>query len=501
MTHFKTFLTTASTVALLGGSSAFADVTAQQVWEDWKENLAIYGQEGFTFGDENLLGGTLTVSDVAINFSDDLTDVTADFGDIIFVEQGDGTVQVTMANAIPMSIKPKDANGGAEMLITNSGLLIVAGGSPDAMTYDVQANQYGFRVDELTDESGAPIEGDLYFTANNFSGQYTTKPGDIRTIDYAVDIEYVDLLVDLTQPNGTETIVMSGKINNISGVAAVAMPDGIDMSKPDTMFVDGFAASGNYSLGESNYIFDLDADGSKVAWSASMGSGAVSADINAAGLDYNTLARDLAINVQSGDLPFPVDVSLSEYGIGMKMPFMKTEEPTDFGFSINLTDLAVNEEIWMMADPSGALSHDPATLKLDLGGKAKLFFDLMDPEQADAMAMGGAPGELHALTLNELQLKIAGALLTGTGGFTFDNTKPSMVPGMPQPEGEITVNLKGANQLIDSLVAMGLLPEDQAMMGRMMMGMFARTVGDDELSSTIEINDQGHILANGQRIQ
>jgi len=115
--------------------------------------------------------------------------------------------------------------------------------------------------------------------------------------------------------------------------------------------------------------------------------------------------------------------------------------------------------------------------------------------------MGGVPGELHALTLNDLQLKIAGAMLTGTGGFTFDNNAPSMIPGMPQPLGEVTLNLTGANKLIDSLVAMGLLPEDQAMMGRMMMGMFARTVGDDELTSTLEVNEQGHILANGQRIQ
>ena len=51
------------------------------------------------------------------------------------------------------------------------------------------------------------------------------------------------------------------------------------------------------------------------------------------------------------------------------------------------------------------------------------------------------------------------------------------------------------------LIAMGVLPEDQAMMGRMMMGMFARTVGEDQLSTTIEVNSEGHVLANGQRIQ
>jgi len=38
-------------------------------------------------------------------------------------------------------------------------------------------------------------------------------------------------------------------------------------------------------------------------------------------------------------------------------------------------------------------------------------------------------------------------------------------------------------------------------MGRMMMGMFARSTGDDQLQSVIEVNEQGHVLANGQRLQ
>jgi hypothetical protein len=35
----------------------------------------------------------------------------------------------------------------------------------------------------------------------------------------------------------------------------------------------------------------------------------------------------------------------------------------------------------------------------------------------------------------------------------------------------------------------------------MMMGLFATPTGEDELTSTIEVNEQGHLLANGQRLQ
>ena len=501
MTHFKTFMTMTSTAALFAGSAAMADVTALQVWEDWKENLEIYGSDAVTIGSEDVLGGTVTIKDVAIDFSDDTTSIATDIGDIIFTEQGDGTVNITMANEIPLSIKPKTGGGGAELMLTNTGLVIVASGEPGAMNFAVKADQYALRMSELVDETGAVMDGDIYVAANNMSGEYVTSGDDLRTIDYDLTLGSVDLLIDIKEPGGDNAIVMSGKMNEMSGNASIAMPDGIDMSDPETFMMDGFATTANYTYGQSNYIFDFSADGSQAAGSATVGSGSLDVDFSAQGVAYETMARDVAVNLQSADFPFPISMSFAEYGIGLQIPLAKSEALSDFGFSINLTDWAINEEIWMMGDPTGALSHEPATIKLDLSGKVKLLADLMDPEAAEAMAFGGSPGELHEVSLNDLQLKIAGALLTGTGGFTFDNAAQSMIPGLPQPEGEVTLNLTGANKLIDSLVAMGLLPEDQAMMGRMMMGMFARTVGDDQLTSTLEINDQGHILANGQRIQ
>ena len=49
---------------------------------------------------------------------------------------------------------------------------------------------------------------------------------------------------------------------------------------------------------------------------------------------------------------------------------------------------------------------------------------------------------------------------------------------------------------------MGLLPEDQAMGARMMMGMFAVTgQGEDTLTSKIEVTGDGQVKANGQRLR
>ena len=183
------------------------------------------------------------------------------------------------------------------------------------------------------------------------------------------------------------------------------------------------------------------------------------------------------------------------------MPLSASDAAAQFGFNFALTDVTVSDDIWAMADPAGAVPRDPISIELDLTGMAKLFFDLLDPEQAEAMAFADVPGELETLQLGGLRLSAAGAEVNGTGDFTFDNTDLETFDGLPRPEGALNLNIKGANALIDTAVEIGLLPPDQAGLGRLFMGMFTTPTGDDELTSTIEINDQGHIMANGQRIQ
>jgi hypothetical protein len=111
------------------------------------------------------------------------------------------------------------------------------------------------------------------------------------------------------------------------------------------------------------------------------------------------------------------------------------------------------------------------------------------------------PGELNALDLTQLQLKLAGAQVDGKGALTFDNTDLTTFQGVPAPTGQIDVTLTGINALLDTLVAMGLIPEDQVMGARMMLAMFAKP-GEtpDTLVSTIEFKDKG-LYANGQRLQ
>jgi hypothetical protein len=223
--------------------------------------------------------------------------------------------------------------------------------------------------------------------------------------------------------------------------------------------------------------------------------------MGADGLAYNGSQNNMAITANVAGLPFPIDMSMVKGAFNLSMPVSKSEDPQDFAFGITLGEFKMSDVIWSIFDPAGQLPRDPATMVVDLSGKAKLLVDFLDPDAAAQLA-SEQPGEVQSLTVNKLQLDAAGAKLDGAGDFTFDNTDMTTFPGMPKPVGAVDLSLVGGNGLLDKLVAMGLLPEDQAMGARMMMGLFAVPGSEpDTLNSKIEFTEEGQVLANGQRIK
>ena len=128
--------------------------------------------------------------------------------------------------------------------------------------------------------------------------------------------------------------------------------------------------------------------------------------------------------------------------------------------------------------------------------------NLLDEAAVQALALAGAPPMLpQTINLNQLRLAVAGAVLEGTGAFAFTGEPSPLSAGFPSPVGSVDLDLKGANALLDSLISLGLMADQEAMGLRMMMGLLAESVGEDHLQSKIEMTSQGHIIANGQRIQ
>ncbi|WP_438956623.1 DUF2125 domain-containing protein [Cognatiyoonia sp.] len=499
MTYLNALKASVCAVALVSANTAFADVTAEDVWNDWKDQFEIYGEDGISIGSKSAGDGKVVVTDLTMMFDDGTTKSEGTIASIKFEENGDGTVSVTMTETLPIMVEDR-SGGNVTMTFEHSGLEILVSGDPDAMDYAINADRYAIVIDEII-QDGEVVQGDIRFVMNGLSGSYSTTMGEMRDITSDLAATSVDVLVDVTDRSTDGTILISGKLDALAFTANMSLPVDGSFEDPNDLFVNGFALDGAYSYDNANFLFDVNDGPDTANGTVSTSSSDIAVAINADKMSYNVATNDIAAQMTVPDMPFPVNVNMANYGVGIEMPLGQTEEPAPFGMSFDLVDLSINDEIWMLFDPMGQLPRDPATISMALSGTAKLFFDILDPEQAEAMENSDQPGELYSLDLDRLKLVIAGAMLTGDGSFNLDNDSPFVVPDMPRPEGQVTLNLKGGNKLIDTLVNMGLLPEDQAMGARMMMGMFARNVGDDELTSTLEVNSEGHILANGQRIQ
>lgn len=492
--------------AILCGTSAAADVTAQQVWDSWTTQMETFGQ-GFSTGGEEMSGDTLTVSDVRIEMTDDDVTVLADLGDIALTENGDGTVSISIPDSYPMTVKftPEFEDPGTLiMTVRQSNMDIEVSGEPDAMQYDISADLYSFTADSLEGAAAQQVElGQSALVMRDMAGTYSITEGEVNEVDYSFDLGALDIDVNFADTGGSNSVSLAADMAELAMAATVAIPPDMDMDADVPPFIDGLAMTGGYTFGDVRYVFDIAADGENVSGTAVTEGGRMDFGFDYDGASYSGGAQGIDVSVSAPqELPFPIDVTMAKYGFDFAVPLSAgSGGPRDARLAFDFTDLSVSDGIWNLFDPAQTLPRDAITLALGLDLQITPFFDFLDPAQQEAMTGTDVPGELNAVTITDLTLRAAGAEITGDGAFTFDNTDVETFDGFPRPEGEVNLAINGVNGLIDNLIEMGLIPQDQAMMPRMMLGMFATPVGDDMLTSTLGVNSEGHVLANGQRLR
>jgi hypothetical protein len=325
----------------------------------------------------------------------------------------------------------------------------------------------------------------------------------MRDTSYSGSIDLVDLLVDFQIPGAAgDYITAAAKYNGMSMQGEVSTPLNMDEIAPEDLIASGMTLAGGYIIDSSDFVVDVNAEGDQVAASGSTGQVAFTGGMSGAAVGYDTAVNDLDVSIQTSEFPLPIDISMAKYGIGFELPIATTEEAAPMGISVDLIDLVISDGLWNLFDPGNVLPRDPATFQLSLQGTAKALMNVMDPDDQMAMAMGGgSPFEPETLVLETLNINAAGASVTGEGAFTFDNTDTQTFAPLPRPEGDAKIQINGLNKLLDSLVAMGLVPAEDVMAPRMMMGMFARSTGDDQMEIGVEVNGAGEVLVNGNRVR
>ncbi|WP_137109456.1 DUF2125 domain-containing protein [Rhodobacter sp. SY28-1] len=499
-------LTCTSAIGLVFlATSASADVTPQDVWASWQAMLTSAGQE-LTVGNTTDSGGAVEVTDVAVTQKDAMGGSSSiSFDKLTFTDNGDGTVTVAMPDSYPLALAfPDEGDGPGSMKLTVSqpGMKIVAGGSATETSYDFTAPSVTIKLDEITDEDGKVLDTQADMVMTEATAKYlVARDGDKTDLDMTYAAKGVVLNV-----SGTDTSDGGGQ-----GKGTVSLADLTGTTKGNFLGADmmanmavalnsGFTLDSTMSFGAMLADLDITEASGPTKMSAVATGGGFNVAMNKDRMSYGTSLNGAKFTVSGAEIPFPqVELAFAESGFNVLMPVSKSDSPQDFSFLTKLVDFTVSEDIWAIVDPGAALSREPATVIVDLKGTGFWSKDIMDP----LVQMDGVepPGELHSLDLTQVLAKAAGAEVSATGGLKFDNTDLATFDGMPRPDGKITIGIKGANQLVDNLIALGIVSEDDAMGFRMAMAMFARPgAGPDELTSEIEFKDGG-LFANGQQLQ
>lgn len=492
----------------LTSGTAMAELTAQQVWTSLESTFEGFGYSVTATETPDDDGLNLSDIDMRYTGSEDNSSIRITMDEIDLIEVADGSVLMTLPAAIPMSIVATPEDDAPVTMVLSYGtdaMETVVSGEPGNMTYAFIADQLTMSLTELAiggeEISREDARFDLVF--DDVTGKiaaYTTDGVQIVQDTQAGSASY-DLA--FTNPDGGEAMILTGAMEAFAAESDSTLPEGFDSGDPQTLAAGGFAAGGSVSYEKGQSQFAFTEDSGTTAGTTGTDSVALDFSMDDTALSYSLGATGQTVSMSGPEMPVPVDIKMAETALNLTAPIAEADTPQDMAMGIAFRGFELSDVIWNIIDPEEILPRDPATIALDLTGKVTPGVNLFDPEaMARVEETREAPGELNALTLNDLTVELAGARMGGSGSFTFDNEDMETFGGFPRPTGSVDLTFDGVNGLIDKLISMGLVTEEDAMGARMMMSMFAVPGdGEDSLKSSLTINAQGHVLANGMRVQ
>ena len=499
------FKSAVCTTAILTAPAAFADVTAEQVWQDWQSQIERSSTIQIATQGETYENGVLTVSGLSYVNNQDGLNINSDLGDVVFTENADGTVDITVPEKMSFTITSDLDDDAMDITadLTLTGADITAAGDENTITYDALVDRYLIDVDFALD-GDEPESFKLRLNLVGVEGTSTSSNDDQgQSLDYDVTMGALNYIMSI-EPTDGGTVSLAGNMTDLSANGSTYTPTAAIEGPAELALQNGLTSAFSASWGAADNFIQIESPDTNLTVKTNSQSGATDFAVDATRIDVAVETTGHEVRVVTDAMPMEFAVTADTYGFNMLMPLARSEEAQDYEMGLNLENIRIGDTIWAMADPANAIPHDPITLQLDLSGQAKLLFDAIDPEQLEFMMQMNEMevfGELLSLNLNNLLIAFGGAQLTGTGAFTFDNSDKTTFDGMPRPTGSATIQGNGINALMSDLESSGLPVQDAIMGARMMMGMFTKATGDDQVETTVEITDDAQILLNGQRIR
>ena len=495
---------TTALVLSLTSSNLLADVTPEDVWQAWQNASTAMGT---VVTSESAVrdGDTLVVTNIALG---DGTGTKVTLETISFIDNGDGTVSIVLPDSFPIVVTlpatEGDANSTASALaieVTMPGAAMTASGTAEAITWDTDAPQMDLKI--VTSEIGSPHNiANIAVNLAGVAAHYAVTSGDTASYEESFSVKSSIISASGSDPATGSAFKFDATIGDLYNNVLASGPKDSSVDGIEAALANGLNMSTQFGIGATKFDLSTTDAGDTSTVSGTLKDGVVDVIVDATKVDYYHSVHGFALSIGSPMVPVAdAKIGLAQTEVHVMVPLLKTDAPADFTFLFNLTDLSFAEDIWAMIDPGKAFKHDPATVVVDTFGQVTLAQDLSADAAAVTAADPNAVGQLNTLEVPKIHLKAGGAELTAQGSFTFDNSDLTTFAGIPAPTGKIDIKATGVNALIDTLVIMGLLPQDQADQGRMMLAMFANTSATaDEITSTLEFKDK-HFFANGQQLQ
>lgn len=512
---FKTSITLLSIgFSTLTATPALADITADDLWNSYQTIAETVGGELTATTTRD--GNKVRFSEAKLNFSLDFPEGSASvalfYPTLSYTDNADGTVAMDMDGdhlykVVITGLNPDTDTMSAEFVLNYSDAELIASGSPDEITFTYAMDAYRFGLQNLTANNIPELEDFAFsFTGegSGLNGSSRITLGDLVTITDRAKVSSLNYNAQMKDQSGIETVTSATYTDMASDVSVALPTGGMSITNLAAALKQGLSLDSSGTYGASSTQTSAQLDGEEVMSQSMTGgasTGRVSANKDA--IQMTGKVADVSIDVAAGaGFPFDLSAKLAQLGMDIKMPVTASEAPQDYTVALSLGDLTVNEELWSLFDPAAVLPREPATIDVDLTGQTTVFQDFMNFAKMMELSDNDVPLELNALTIKNFLISAAGASLSATGDFAFNNDDLTSFDGIPAPSGSAEVQISGANGLIDKLIEMGLIAESDAMGARMMMGMLAVPgEGEDSLKSNLEITEDGQILANGQRIK
>ena len=504
----RIYLSTALALSA-AGSPVMADLTVDDAWETWQAQIKALGMT--LSAEETRDGDALQVGSVTLSAELPMGagSLVIGFAGPRFEPQGDGTVRMSLPRESEVTFGG-DIDGEGSMVAVIDTVMednqAIMSGTPDLVVSDGSVGAVELTLASLTIDGEMLEDASGTMVMDGYTYQHTTTIGEMITVEGTNENPGFEAsyTFEMTDQDSVTKISAGSFAKNTKASYAYTLPaDGLNLMMLPKHLRDGVNAAVDVFSESYGDRQQVEMDGEVFSnQNTEAADYQFSGSLDETGVEADGSTGAFSLGMQVFGLPAPISLNGDHVEASLTLPLLSTGEPQDARVMMDFQDFTLNEEIWAMIDQGGALPRDPMALRFDLSGSVDVTTDLLDFEAISALDPSDTPLVPVSASLTGLLLSAVGAELTGNGDFVFDAKDTTTFPGMPRPEGAIDLQLVGGNALLDALVAIGLIPEDQAMGTRMMMGMFmVPGDGDDTLKSRIEINSKGHVLANGQRLR